>query len=427
MAEINTFSALRYTNKAGKISDLVSKPYDVINKAQQNLAKKNQYNVVHLELPSGKNPYKASLETLNKWKQDGILSLDKSKCFYIYEDEFIINGKIKKIMGFIGLSKLYSYESDKIFPHENTLSIPRNDRFNLLKETCCNFSPIYFIYKDSINFVENALNKYIIVNKPIINFNNNLGLKTKIWVLDDEKLNLEIIEKFKQKKLYIADGHHRYSAALEFKDYCNKHEKYNNINSDYVMAMFVSDKNPGLEILPTHRIIKNNFNFDLDKFLKEAKKYFSIKKFNEFTTVKEEFNKLITQDKKVFILCSSFGEFILLELKDKNIMEDILPNASEDLKYLSVNILHELIFERILNISKDDINKQKFIKYTQDEAEAIDEVNKKMSTCSFLVPATSIDEICNIAENKEKMPQKSTYFYPKITSGILFNDLRKLN
>lgn len=422
MAKINTFSALRYTNKAGKIRDLVCKPYDVINKKQQNLAEKNKYNVIHLQLPSDKNPYESSLERLKEWKAKGILSLDKTSNFYIYEDEFVISNEIKKLKGFIGLAKLSPYENCEIFPHENILSSPRNDRFNLLKQTCCNFSPIYFIYKDEQNYVENALNKHIAEEKPIISFNNNFGLKTKLWAINHKTINEKVIDEFKQKKLYIADGHHRYSAALKFKNYCQQNEKYKNLNSGYVMSMFVSAQNPGLVILPTHRIIKNNFNFNLENFINEAIEYFEIKKFADLNSAKIKFNKLINKSKKVFIFYCN-NEFLLLELKNKNIMQQILPNASNTLRYLNVNILHKLIFKKILNIKKEDINNQKFIKYTIDENEAINEVNKKTASCSFLLPATSINEICKIAENKEKMPQKSTYFYPKITSGLVFNDL----
>ena len=278
MAEIRPFKALRFdTEKAGNISELVCPPYDIISEEQrQQYIAKNPHNIIRLELPKGDDPYGEASRVLDDWLEKGILRQDEKEAVYIYEEEFTVNGETKKFKGCIVRVKLEEFSKGIVLPHEETLSKAKEDRFNLMKATNCNFSQIYSLYMDEQHEITSRLDK-LSSGAPVNELTDSDNVTHRLWTATDKDEIDAVCKAFADKKLYIADGHHRYETALNYRNYCRE----NNIgdeNRDYVMMMLVDMEHPGLVVLPTHRLVRDLPSFDKEKLLKGCEEYFDITK-----------------------------------------------------------------------------------------------------------------------------------------------------
>ena len=264
MAEIKAFKALRFNEeKAGDIKKLVCPPYDIISeKKRLAYLRENDHNVIRLELPrEGENHYEAAKQVLVQWLDEGILKRDDKPSLYIYEEEFTAYGQTYKVRGFVCLVKISPFEEGVVLPHEFTLSKAKADRFELMKSTYCNFSQIYSLYVDDKNTAD-KINR-IARRKPEIEFADDEGIIQRLWTVSDEETIKSITDDFTDRKLFIADGHHRYETALNFRNYLReKGEAVEGDDCDYVMMMLVDMQNPGLVVFPTHRIVRDVENFD---------------------------------------------------------------------------------------------------------------------------------------------------------------------
>lgn len=426
MAEIKPFKALRYdTEKAGNISKLCCPPYDIISEEQRKeFIKENEYNVIRLELPKeGENPYDKASEILDMWKKNGILIHEDKPAIYIYEEEFLVKGEKKSIKGIIARVKLEEFSKGIILPHEFTLSKAKEDRFNLMKATHCNFSQIYALYMDKTHTTLNTVNDQS-KDKAKYEFTDNDNVTHRLWIITDEKVISKLQNDFSDRKLYIADGHHRYETALNYRNYCRE----NNISKegqapDYQMIYLMDMEHPGLVVFPTHRLVSDLLDFDKEKVLEGCKKYFDITPKNGTQDMEQELEKLYNDGKKSFGFYCGKGEWYLLTLKNLDVMDKLLPNESTAARQLDVTVLHTLILEQILKIDKENMAKQINLSYTKFFEEAISEVDNGNCQCSFVLNPTRVTEIRDVAQAGEKMPQKSTYFYPKMTTGMVMNDL----
>ncbi|MEG1427388.1 MAG: DUF1015 family protein, partial [Oscillospiraceae bacterium] len=231
-----------------------------------------------------------------------------------------------------------------------------------------------------------------------------------------------ICDDFADRKLYIADGHHRYETAINYRNYCRENNIYAP-GSEYVMMMLVDMAHPGLVVFPTHRLIKKLEHFDEQALLLNCEDYFTVEKKDSITGIEHELSRLYEEGKKAFAYYSGGSAWTLLTLKSLTIMEKILPEKSEASRQLDVSILHNLVLERILGIDKENMANQKNLQYTRSLEEAIEEVQKGKSQCAFILNPTRVSEIGAVAAAGEKMPQKSTYFYPKLITGLVMNAL----
>lgn len=423
MAEIKPFRALRFdTSVAGDISTLTCPPYDIISdEKRQEFLKSNPYNVVRLELPKGDNPYMEAGKTLEQWENTGVIKQDKRDALYIYEIEFEAYSKRKSIKGFICRVKLEEFSKGIILPHEETLSKAKTDRFNLMKTTNCNFSQIYSLYMDETRAVANLIDK-LSSPKPDIETTDENGLIHRIWTVTD-KADIDMIcTQFLQKKLYIADGHHRYETALNYRNYLREKGK-GSPACDYVMMMLVDMLHPGLVVFPTHRMVHSLENFSAERLLQGCSENFEIQNKKGTDNIEQELKKYYNEGKKAFCLYLSGDEWNLLVLKNKAVLENILPDSSKALRELDVTVLHTLILEKVLGIDKENMANQVNLSYTRSLAKAIDLVKSKKCQCSFILNPTKVTEIRDVAIAGEKMPQKSTYFYPKLITGLVMNKL----
>ena len=419
MAEIKPFRALRFTDKAGDISTLTCPPYDIISDEQrEEFLKENRYNVIRLELPKGNSPYEQAGNDLKDWLTNGILKQDTDEGLYIYEEEFTAYGQTKKVKGFICLVKLEEFSKGIILPHEETLSKAKEDRFNLMKATSCNFSQIYSLYMDEEHKTMDRIDA-LSSGKPRYEFSDG-EVTHRLWIVNDKLAVKAISEDFADRKLYIADGHHRYETALNYRNW-KREQGTADGSEDYVMMTLVNMENDGLVVFPAHRLIHGIENFNGDKLLNDCGAYFDVIPREHVAEIEANLDALYKQGKKAFAYYSGEDKWHLLILKDENVMAEILPDKSDAYRGLDVSVLHSLILEKLLGIDKENMANQKNLTYTRSFGEAVRTVESGNAQCAFILNPTRVTEIRDVATAGEKMPQKSTYFYPKLITGLAMN------
>ncbi len=425
MAEIKGYKGLRFNcEKAGKIEELVCPPYDIISDQQrEEYIKTNPHNIIRLELPKGDDKYNKAAEILKDWLEKGILVKEDKPAIYIYEEEFTAYGERKAIKGIICRVKLEEFSKGIILPHEFTLSKAKEDRLNLMKATNCNFSQIYSLYMDG---GKNTLGKIDSLSKsePDIQLQDNDNVTHRMWIIKDEKAIADICSDFADRKLYIADGHHRYETALNYRNYLREQGLAKEGDAcDYQMMMLVDMEHPGLVVFPTHRLVRNLDSFNAERVIDGCKEYFDVTEHSDINTIESTLMELYNQGKKAYAFYCGGSSYKLLVLKDTNIIKKLLPNASTATQQLDVTILHTLILEKIFGIDAENMAKQINLTYTKIFDEAISSVQHGNSQCAFILNPTRVSEIREVASNGEKMPQKSTYFYPKMITGLVMNQL----
>ena len=444
MANIIPFKGLRHNiNKIDDLSIITTPPYDVISsEAQENFYDKNKYNIIRLELGKdfnddnkSNNKYTRAASYLDKWIEDEILTQEVLPAIYIYDQEFSTpEGEVKTRRGMVALIKLAEFSEGIILPHEYTLSKAKIDRFNLMQTTNSNISQIFSLYNDN-NEVIPILNKYTSIKTPEIDYTNSEGIGEKLWVLTDEEIILQIQKAFSNKQLFIADGHHRYETALNFRNKIvsqnTKHtgnELYN-----YVMMTLVDMNDPGLLVFPTHRVLNNLDSFDSKNFLEWASENFHIEKVLNNPVKDKTYvsNKIKTSLEKMLSINKSFvyydgheNAYYILTLKDIYSLEKILPFKAPAYRNLDVAILHSLILEQYFNINAENMTQQTNLSYTRNIEEALEWVESGTYQCAFFLNPTLISQIKEVSLANEKMPQKSTYFYPKLTTGLVINKFK---
>ena len=421
MAEIKPFRGVRFTQQAGDMDDLLCPPYDIINEQQRlGYLHKNPNNIVKIELPVEEegvsDRYAAAAKTLDGWMNDGILRRDPKPALYIYEEEYTTpEGSVKSVRGIISLVKIEEFEKGVIMPHEFTLSKPKADRLNLIQATHANISTIYSLYTDNGRQTESRLEQ-LTGREPDINAVEG-DCTHRLWVIDNEADVTALCSDFANRNLYIADGHHRYETSLKYRNMCRQAGAPEGSPCDYVMMMLVSMDEDQFTLFPTHRLIKNAENFDVDAFLKGIEENFHIEKHQDVSGIQSALTAYKGTEQKVTAWYVGNDTWYLLRLKsESNAMEEIMPDSSKALKTLDISILHRLIIDRVMHCNNEDC-----VNYTRSFTEAISAVNEGRYQCCFILNPTRIQDIKDIVDADEKMPQKSTYFYPKPTTGLVMN------
>ena len=426
MAVIKGMKGLRYsTEVAGDLNTLVCPPYDIISDEQrEEYVKNNEYNIIRLELPKGENRYKDAGNTLKEWLEKGVLKHDDKESIYVYEMEFTANGSKKAVKGFVSLVKLEEFSKGIVLPHEETLSKAKTDRFNLMSETFCNFSQIYSLYMDEDGKAYSTIDACS-QDKPDMEIVDDDGVIHRMWCVHDEEVLDGLTKIFEDKKLYIADGHHRYETALNFhKHLCETGVSDKNSQSGYIMMMLVNMENDGLVVFPTHRIVRDLNNFNVDDVTAKLTGDFNVTDIKGRKEVEDSLYEMYKQGKKAFAMYFGNDSFKLLVLKNEGAVKEIIPKMSDAYCGLDVSVLHTLVLEKIFGIDKENMANQVNLTYTKIIDEAIAAVDNGKANCSFILNPTKVSEIRDVALAREKMPQKSTYFYPKTITGLVMNKFR---
>ncbi len=422
MASIRPFRGLRFSAEAGKIGDIVAPPYDVLSPAERDaFAEKNPHNIVHLTLPEGAKEdrskfvkYARSAARLEEWRRDGSLQLEPRPSFYRYTQTFAVpgNGGEYKRTSLIVLLELEPYENGVVLPHEQTFPKHKEDRLRILEATNSHLECIYGLYEDS----DRATHE-LVASAPgteVALLESESGLGQRLERIDDPASLQAIVAAMADKKLWIADGHHRYETALAFKAQRNPGPDG---AENYMMMAVSSMTDPGLVLLPTHRILRQ-MPISGDELRERLSEQFEIERCAN-SELGARLAREAESGRRAFGVALPGGQGYIARVKDLHKLGDLVGDeGSQHLRELDVTILHRYIFEKLLGLSGHD-----FFDYTRDEAEAVASVESG-SPAAFLMNPPTVDDMRTIALGGEKMPQKSTYYYPKLWSGLVLWSLK---
>ncbi|MBU0549822.1 MAG: DUF1015 domain-containing protein [Candidatus Omnitrophica bacterium] len=412
MVEIKPFKAVSYNYKRKSCNPhkVVCPPYDVINSSQARAFRRSSsFNIIHLTKPrdeSGKTSYYQARRHFHDWLKKGILIKDREPALYFYEQEYSINKRKFKRAGFIACLNLKS--SPSIYGHEHTHIGPKEDRFKLLEKVRANLEPIFMLFPDKEDYFEKLFKSYAFRNKPLVSFQDSQGVAHRLWKINSSGIINKVASKMRKNVLFIADGHHRYEVSLNFRDFELKKQlrrPNNKLGSNYIMAYFCPSESKGLSIMPIHRLIKK-----VRKFPKEK-----IRKFFQF----REINK-----KKLFSLLQAGHvnkrevglykdrKFYILTLRSRKFLSRI----DKHYRFLDVSMLNNLILKQSLAI---DAKRSNRIEFSADIDELIMQADREPGSLVFFLKPVKISDIIYLAKAGRKMPPKTTYFYPKVPSGLV--------
>ncbi|PYV49360.1 MAG: DUF1015 domain-containing protein [Acidobacteria bacterium] len=427
MAHIEPFRALRYDPARVALADVATQPYDKISPSmQERYYAASPYNLVRIILGKrvatdgpNDNPYTRAASFFRDWRQQGVLRQDSEPSIYRYTQQFSLPGSNKQLerQGFIALGRVEDYSANVVFRHEQTLAKPKADRLDLLRATRAHFGQIFMLYSDPSAEVESALAN---TSSPSAEVRDEYGVLHQLWKVSDPALIELVRSSMQDKKLIIADGHHRYETALNYRNERRAeagaapapHMPY-----EFAMMTFVNMDSPGLVILPTHRVVRGVPEFSMDSFRTGASNYFSVEEADGNVTASRATamireaahtgtSMLVVARERVFLLsrpkapASAFG------------------NMSFRQQSLDVVQLHKCLLEGVLRISEEAIRDQQNVTYVRDAEEAIAMVRNDQANVAFLMNPARMQHVRDIAFAGDVLPQKSTDFYPKLLSGL---------
>lgn len=422
MTKITPFRALTYNQEKNRdISRVACPPYDVISaEKQQHYHELNPYNFIHILLSKdtpGEDKYVKAGKYFREWQKNQVLIQDKTPAIYFYSQQYNLKGEKRTRFGFMALLRLGDRNSG-IFGHEHTHSLAKEDRSRLLRQVKANLSPIFVIFPDKKRIIQRIKEKYIHNKLPFIDIMNDEKIIHKIWRLDSPDVLADIQDKMSGENIFIADGHHRYEVACAYKDEMRKSlgattgdESFN-----YILAYFTNTESRSLTILPVHRLVRLDLREDMPGLKMRLLDYFDVEEIKDKT--------------KFFFLLSKAGasEHILgmykdkkywfLRLKNIRILDEIISDKPREYRLLDVSILNYIVLKRILGLELED---KEIITFSPSADELIERVDADPAYVAFFLNPVKIQQLMEIALSGEKMPPKSTYFYPKVLSGLLIN------
>jgi len=413
MAKLYPFRSLRYAPDKVPIERVVTQPYDKISKEMQDrYYAEHPNNIVRIVLgktdpsdSSDNNVYTRAAAYLKEWRAAGILQQLPEPALFVYFQRFVVpdQQEVRVRKGFVGLGKLEDYANKVVFPHERTLTGPKKDRLELLRHTRTQFEQIFMLYEDPEQRIDHVLEE-IARRKTDIQIKDEYGVEHAMWIVTDHEKIRFIQGQMEDKKLIIADGHHRYETGLAYRD-----EKSGEKGSDRMPMCFFNLNSPGLTILPTHRVLSNLSGFDAAAFFDRASEFFD--------------RVDVSGPDGVTIGVFVEGSLSFLQLKPSVDLRSLMPDLSEKQRTLDVVILHRLMLEKCLGISEEAIKKESYITYVRERDRAINTVREGKAQIAFLLNPTRLDQMRDIAFEGNVMPQKSTDFYPKVLSGLTMYSL----
>ena len=426
MAEIIPFKALRYDPHQVRLEEVVTQPYDKITEEMQaRYYELSQHNLVRIILGKrgqtdtpGFNEYTRAAEYLHDWRAGGILKQDSEPSIYFYSQTFTIPGSrdLAERRGFIALGRLHDYSEGEVFRHEQTHTKPREDLLNLLRDTRAHFGQLFMLYSDPDAQVEELLKTE---EEPDIAVLDEYETLHRVWRIHDAGIIQTIQQFMRDKKLLIADGHHRYETALDYRDECRARAGSPSPNGphEFVMMTFIRMESRGLVILPTHRIVQGLVDFDRERMLESARRFFDVDRIDLRTESRSATTLLgeAGENGTAFVAVTRQGPYLMRA--KKRAVHDALNAMPARQRELDVVQLHKIMLERVLGISEEAIRNQEFIRYERDAFEAISRV-RQGANVAFLMNAARIEQVREVAFAGEVLPQKSTDFYPKLLSGL---------
>jgi len=434
MVDLRPFRGWRYdVSQVGSLAEVTAPPYDVIGpEEQKQLYERHPCNVVRLILnrdePGDENSdarYQRAANFLRQWKSQGILQQEREDALYVYHQEFTWEGRTYLRKGFLGRCRLEEFGQGLVFPHEQTMSGPKADRLALTKACRTNLSPIFGLFPDDEAAVQKPLEEAV-KGKTALEVTDSLGVIHRLWPVTDHAVLSQVGGLLREKPIFIADGHHRYETALAYRNELQQAGELNDESAPahFVLMMLVAMSDPGLAILPTHRLISGLPELTADQLADALAGHFELESIGTGDAAARQTWEMMDADggQDVFGFgTAADGEWVFARVTDASPMADLCPDQTPAWRELGVSVLHRLVLDHL--IQKQHPQAELQCRYVH----LMDEVNAGMSgkSCQLacLVAPAGIDHVREIASHYEKMPPKSTFFYPKLLSGLVFNPL----
>ncbi|HEV2576183.1 MAG TPA: DUF1015 domain-containing protein [Acidobacteriaceae bacterium] len=460
MARLFPFRALRYDPTRVNMADVVTQPYDKIDKQmQERYYNLSPYNLVRVVLGKHQpddneqhNVYTRAAETLEQWQDEGVLCKETVPALYGYSQTYTVPGTggdtgvkadIRERRGFIALGQLHDYADHVVYRHEQTFPKHKSDRLALFKATRAYCEQIYMLYSDPTFTAEkvifdvpppnvgNAATVSHVSRVPDLEITDEYHVVHRVWKLTDCNLITRVLDAMKDKWLLIADGHHRYETSVGY-----MHERAEQLHCDAdaepkltadglpqpafpeqaMMMTFVNMDAPGITILPTHRVVSGLADFSIKDFAEKAKQYFDVQELEGSLTPAELLAKLNATNGVAFVAAASDGNLLLTPKPEA--IAPVLKGLSPRQQQLDVTQLHKVVLERIFGLDEDTIRKGEVIRYYREADESVERVKNGKADVAFLIKPVTLEQMKDISLNLEVMPQKSTDFYPKLLSGL---------
>ena len=428
MADIQPFRALRYNQQKVTAAQVVTQPYDKITRAmQEKYYAASPFNLVRIILGRSEpddntkdNVYTRAAAFGRTWREQGILQQDADPSIYPYSQTFLsLSGKKFERRGFIALGRVEDYSNRVVFRHEQTLAKPKADRLDLLRATRVHYEQLFLLYEDS-GEIDSLLSPS---NAPAIDVKDEYGVAHQVWQVSDPQAIARVQARMRDQKLVIADGHHRYETALNFRNECRAASKESNGDAPYefVMMTFVNMNDPGLLILPTHRVVHSLSSFAVDEFEKASREFFEVEAVDPAIDASRATGLLEQRSRSGTLLAVTANRAFLLH-SPKPAAAKFLSGLSSRQQSLDVVQLHKVLLEGVLKLSEESIRNQQNLSYVREPAEALaavrGEAGKQAANIAFLMNPCQVQKMREVALAGEVMPQKSTDFYPKLLSGL---------
>ncbi len=440
MATVTPLKGILYNpEKIANSADVTTPPYDVISPDEQAaFYDRHANNVIRLILGRTKetdtamdNPHTRSAAYYRQWMSEGLLKQDERPALYLKAITYVHGKKTITRYGLIALVGLEPFEKRIILPHEKTFSKVRSERLELMKSTHCNYCPIFSLYPDKgsiLDTLEQAVDK----SAPCVDFIDDQGHRHQLWRILDPAIHHQVAETMKDKRLFIADGHHRYETALNFRKHLkNTDPSFNDRHpANYVLMYLCSMSDPGLIILPAHRLLKAVSWEDIRQAIEDARTYFEVAEY-PFTPsnrqrVELDFLTALNNGENrqcIGIFAQNSPVFYLLTLKPDVMNQLFEDELDASLRLLDVTVLTRLVFMKILGFNQARLDDEQLIGYASTADNALRAIDTGAYDVAFILNPTRIEQVQDVARKGLIMPRKSTYFYPKVKSGLVMNTL----
>jgi uncharacterized protein (DUF1015 family) len=419
MVDVRPFRALRYTTLAGDAECLITQPYDKIDvEMQREYYAKSPYNYCRLILPLEANKYEVAAQRIRDWLHDGVLAKDVEPAVFVCRQEFKVDGQTCVRTGVIAAMRLYDYGKNVVFPHEITYSTPKADRLNMLRTVQKDLEPVFVMYSDPEK-VTIALFAEISRGEPIIVVRDAFGVKHSVWIVTNLDKIRVLREALAGKTVVINDGHHRYESAIAYRDEKRREKSWSSVAAfDFHMSLLVPLEDEGLVVLPTHRLLRN---CELtDERLNALKQVFLVNELEP--TVKGLDSFLVAhKNEHAFAVYTKNRAYGLVLRHRESVYEFVRAKSSKETKVFDVVILRDVIFKEILKTGEMEMDED--IMYERWTKTAVEKVDNGEAKLAFLLNPISAEAVWQIAHQHERMPEKTTDFYPKPVSGLTMMDI----
>jgi len=434
MPDVRSFRGVRYdVAQVGALADVVAPPYDVIDAAlQERLYQASPYNAIRLELNRAEtgdsdveNRYTRAAGFLRSWQRQGVLRTDEHPSLYLYEQTFQIEGRTHTRKGFLARVRLEPFGQGRIFPHEQTLAGPKADRLALYQATGFNLSPIFGLYPDASHEVLRSVEAGLRDRTPL-EATDHLGVVNRLWLVPEQGTQTAVQGLMASRPVFIADGHHRYETGMKYRDLLAQAGQIDGTDdpANFCLMMLVGMSDPGLLILPTHRLVSGLPGLTAEELARRLAPEFEIQQAGHGAEGCHAAWKSITggggQDLLGFGTAAD-GAWLLARLRSDEAMDGLAASHSADWRALGVSILHVLALDHLL---AEGSGSRPTCRYVHLISEVLDDLAAHGCDLACLVPPARMEHVEAIASNLETMPPKSTYFYPKLLTGMVFNSLR---